>query len=174
MDATPLSSPRLTLRPVRQDELPQVLRLYQDTPAYFQLALGTAEVTAEDVAEWFAEARGDPRRHFWGLYLPPEQAMVGVADFVVGYPTPREVFLGLLLVASPWQGKGLGAEAVRLLEAHFFRLPGIRQVRLGVLREDRRAREFWRRLGYVLDRVQRDQRGRPLLVYRKPWARGGA
>ncbi len=90
----------------------------------------------------------EANKHFLGLFLIETSELAGVADFVVAYPSEGQGCLGLLLLAERHQRKGLGEEAVALVEAWVLRDHGVHNVTLGVELVNERARRFWRRCGY--------------------------
>jgi RimJ/RimL family protein N-acetyltransferase len=85
--------------------------------------------------------------------LPPgpaeaDDAMIGCADVIRGYPTPDKAVIGLLLIAEPWQRKGIGRAFERLVCRTFADWPEITTARIGVVASNPGALAFWRKLGY--------------------------
>jgi RimJ/RimL family protein N-acetyltransferase len=82
----------------------------------------------------------------WGLYAG--EAMIGCADVIRGYPLREKVVIGLLLIAQPWQRRGLGRAFAQLVEQAIRAWPEIERLRIGVVAVNEGALAFWRKLGY--------------------------
>lgn len=78
-----------------------------------------------------------------------EERMVGCVDVVRGYPTDEYAWIGLLLIAEPYQRRGIGALAYDLVEKEIRTWPAIRKIRLGVVRTNEQVLPFWRKMGFV-------------------------
>ncbi len=74
--------------------------------------------------------------------------MIGVADVVRGWNAPEKAVIGLLLIAQPWQRRGLGRAFLTLIEDAIRAWPEITTLRIGVLASNPGALAFWRRSGY--------------------------
>ncbi len=82
----------------------------------------------------------------WGLYS--DQAMIGCADVIRGYPSPERAVIGLLLLAEAWQRRGFGRAFAALVERRIASWPEIERLRIGVVASNAGALTFWRKLGY--------------------------
>ena len=85
-----------------------------------------------------------------GLFAGDELA--GIIESGGGWPLPDDAYLGLMLFAPAFRGRGLGR--------HFFaaycdlmRERAATRVVLGVLHNNPRARTFWMRLGFVVEKA---------------------
>lgn len=72
---------------------------------------------------------------------------VGVADVLEGFPSQGIAFIGLLLLAEPHQGKGLGAQAYQLLEA-YVKQNGLARVQIAVV-DSNPVEKFWEKMGFL-------------------------
>ena len=75
--------------------------------------------------------------------------MVGCADLIRDYPDRGTALLGLLLIAEPYQGQGIGRVAYQQLEAFIRSWNTCSRVRIGVVRTNERVLPFWSKLGFV-------------------------
>jgi GNAT superfamily N-acetyltransferase len=73
--------------------------------------------------------------------------VVGCADVLRGYPVPEKATIGLLLIAEPYQGHGLGAAAYAALESRI-RDWGCQIIRLAVVATNDQVRGFWEKAGF--------------------------
>ncbi|MCK6509551.1 GNAT family N-acetyltransferase [Myxococcota bacterium] len=144
------SSQRLTLRLLSTGDLDAVTAIYRDNRRFFQLIAGINEPPEEYIC---AEMQEGPlgyedHKHFFGLFLRESGEMIGVADFVVNYPSAGKGIFGLLLLSEQHQSEGFGTEAVGLVEAWARESGATSEVTVGVEWVNERARRFWRKCGY--------------------------
>lgn len=117
--------------------------LFAACPGYFQRLHGHP-YTAEDVRDLLLEKPvGVEEKRIWMAVL--EDRTVGVVEFLLDYPQPGTIYVGLLMVREDLQGQGFGGEFYRHLEA---RCEG-RHFRLAVLQWNTAALAFWRRMGFL-------------------------
>ena len=83
----------------------------------------------------------------WGLYAG--HAMIGCADVIRGYPVRDKALIGLLLLAEPWQRRGLGRAFAILVEQAVVTWNEISTLRLGVAVSNPGAYIFWHKMGYL-------------------------
>jgi RimJ/RimL family protein N-acetyltransferase len=117
-------------------------------PGYFERVAGSPPGSAEAQSTFTAlpPNTGYEDKFVWGLYAG--EAMIGCADVIRGYPTRDKAVIGLLLIAEPWQRRGLGRAFAALIEQAIAAWPGIARVRIGVVTSNPVALAFWRKLGY--------------------------
>ncbi len=117
-------------------------------PRYFEVVTGHPPAGAEAQSTFSALPPGktyDDKR-VYGLYAG--DAMIGCADVIRGYPTREKAVIGLLLLAEPWQRRGVGRAFERLVRARFADWPEVTTSRIGVIETNAGALAFWRALGY--------------------------
>jgi len=117
-------------------------------PDYFLRVTGTLPGEAEARSTFTALPRdkGYEDKFVWGLY--EGEAMIGCADVIRGYPVREKAVIGLLLLAQPWQRRGLGRAFSGLVEHAIADWPEILRLRIGVVASNEGALAFWRKLGY--------------------------
>jgi ribosomal protein S18 acetylase RimI-like enzyme len=87
----------------------------------------------------------------------------------------EKAVIGLLLLAEPWQHRGLGRAFAALIEQAIGAWPEIDRLRLGVAVSNTAALIFWRKLGYrETGEVKPPQPGMvaDVHVFEKPLRRG--
>lgn len=90
-----------------------------------------------------------PRRAFRVLVAEVSARVVGYASFVVGYNTDiaaRELWMLDLFVVPAWRGRGVGHTLVTAVACEALRR-GLACLEWGVRDSNRRAIQFYRRLG---------------------------
>ena len=104
------------LRPLEEEDLPQVLALYQSNPEYNALALDsppTLETCREDRTD-LPPGRLPEHKLFLGYFQG--ERLAAVWDLVAGYPEESTLYLGLLELDGTHQRQGLGMQMLRQLE----------------------------------------------------------
>jgi GNAT superfamily N-acetyltransferase len=136
----------LTGHPAEMAALQCVL---EAAPSYFQTvtgapprgALAQATFTALPPEKTYAD------KFVWGLYAG--DAMIGCADVIRGYPVRDKAVIGLLLLAEPWQRRGIGRAFAALVEQTIADWPEITVLRIGIVATNTGALAFWRKKGYA-------------------------
>ncbi|MDP3960451.1 MAG: GNAT family N-acetyltransferase [Pseudorhodobacter sp.] len=129
-------------------DAPAVTCLFTAAADYVALESGLAP-SAALTDEFFTDAPpgGDPATSLkLGLVLP-DGCLAVLADVAFGYPEATDAFIGLMLAATRWRGRGLGR---RMLD-HIIttsRARGATRLLLAVLEANPRGRAFWQRHGF--------------------------
>lgn len=80
--------------------------------------------------------------------IDDQKRLLGVFDLLRGYPNPKTLNLGLMLLEPSSCGKGIGNKAYKLLE-EWIVSQQFSKVRLGVLFGNERGLHFWKRMGFT-------------------------
>ena len=136
----------LTGHPVQMAALQCVL---EATPGYFQSVTGRppGQAEAQSLLSALPPDKGYADKFLWGFYC--DEALIGCADVIRGYPVPEKAVIGLLLLAEAWQRRGLGRAFALLLEQAIAAWPEITTLRIGVVKTNTGAHLFWRGLGFA-------------------------
>ncbi len=87
--------------------------------------------------------------HKHGVGLWDGAALVAFADFLLGYPHPAGLYVGLLIVHGEHHGKELGRELHDAILQRARNTATIQRMRLGIVATSAAvAQPFWQRLGY--------------------------
>jgi len=140
----------LVLRTLTAADEAAVVRVYQENHRFFQAIAGIDEPPYEHVKSDIEEGPPGYETHksFLGIALVSTGELIGVADFVDGYPKTGEGCFGLLLLSERFQRRGLGREAADLVEGWALARYDVRRVSVGVEFVNEPARQFWRKQGY--------------------------
>jgi len=145
MEADPVS-----LRPLQGEpaEMAELQRVLEATPTYAQRITGVppGRADAQSTYSILPEGKTYDDKFVFGIFLGGD--MVGCADVIRGYPVPATAWLGLLLIAEPFQRRGIGRMAYREIEARMRAWGTCDRVRLGVVGTNASVAAFWRRLGF--------------------------
>jgi RimJ/RimL family protein N-acetyltransferase len=124
--------------------------VFERSPGYFSRVTGALarETEAEALFSALPEGRSMDDRSLLGIYEHDE--LVGCADVIRAFPDSTKATIGLLLIAEPYQGRGIGRAAYRLVEEHIVHWGSCAEVVLGIVRTNAQALGFWTKLGFVL------------------------
>ena len=124
-------------------------RVLEDAPTYAGLITGAPPGSADAQSTFtiLPDGKTYDDKYVFGIYLEPQ--MVGCVDLIKGYPEPNTALLGLLLVAEPFQRRGIGSAAYRAIEDVIRAWGTCAKIRLGVVRTNAGVLPFWKRLGFT-------------------------
>jgi RimJ/RimL family protein N-acetyltransferase len=144
MAETLFDSSRLSVSPVTDDDLPEVLEIYRGVEDF--LALGPVPTASmEMVLEDLRHSRDES-----GVFCVVRDSgggSVAVLDFVPRR-APNLAFLSLLMIALPHRGRGIGTEVVGLLEGYLRERHAVRVIESGVQTNNEQGIRFWTARGY--------------------------
>lgn len=139
----------MRIRPLDpQTDRAAVEGFFQEVADYIRLERG-AGPDASVTDDYFSDAPPgiDPATSLHlGLF---DGGMTGIAELSFGYPSAKDAYLGLLIIAPATRGSGAGAFFLRHLEREA-RGRGASHIYLGVLDANPRGRAFWEREGFTL------------------------
>ncbi|HWQ16107.1 MAG TPA: GNAT family N-acetyltransferase [Roseiflexaceae bacterium] len=116
----------LELRPLPEADLPQLLKVYQGTPLYFEgIGDDASRLTLADVRAQWQAAQATPGRHLLGVYHLVTGLLIGAADVQVGAPHPEAAVVWLLIWGG-FQRQGYGQDCMALLEEWLIPDQGVR------------------------------------------------
>ncbi|NWG21743.1 MAG: GNAT family N-acetyltransferase [Chloroflexi bacterium] len=123
IESPTLTGDYLELRVLPETDLPQLLKVYQGTPLYFDgLGDRADRLTLADVRAQWQAAHDAPDRVLLGVYHPVTGLLIGAADVQVGIPRPEAATVWLLIWGG-FQRQGYGQECMALLESWL--IPGM-------------------------------------------------
>ena len=131
------------------EEMAELQRVIEAAPTYAELITGVPPGLADAQSTYsvLPEGKAYDDKFVFGVYRGA--TMVGCADLIRDYPDRGTALLGLLLIAEPYQGQGIGRVAYQQLEAFIRSWNTCSRVRIGVVRTNERVLPFWSKLGFV-------------------------
>jgi len=153
--------------------------VYQATPSYWRL-YNLASSPPDQAERDLRAAAETPGRYLLGIVQrivaddPGAGAeLIGIVDFRLHWPAADVAYVGLLLVAEPYQRQGIASQAWQLLEPWLNTTAQMQKVRLGVEQFNPHALKFFEHLGFRLtgeaDRVKVGDKLVRLLYMEKAW-----
>ena len=145
----PHPSGSLEIRPVRADELEQVLEVYRQCEDF--LALGPVASASMAMVISDLELSKNLGSTFCGIYTITGE-MIGVLDIVAsGYEGVRQhAYLSLLMIARDFRSHGIGQAVFEAVEAEIRKDPLVSVLLAGVQANNPQAIKFWQRMGFEI------------------------
>jgi RimJ/RimL family protein N-acetyltransferase len=149
--------PQVSLIPLEPDHHGSALqRVYESTPGYWEM-YGLITAPEGQGQRDLKNIHEDNGRYGMGILLPnqpgsPEAGaqLVGVVDFRLHWPQQGIAYIGMFLVAEPFQRQGIGTAAWALLEPWLMAEARMKIVRLGVEQFNPAALKFFQSLQFQL------------------------
>lgn len=76
-------------------------------------------------------------------------ALAAIMDLILDYPTKNIAFIGLFMMNSEYQNKGLGSKIISEC-AKYLKTLGFNTIRLGVDKGNPQSNAFWKKNGFVI------------------------
>ena len=126
----------------------QVMDVYNSNQDFFVLTEGKSATLSGCIANIDAMPPGfDPQnKHcisFW-----ENDKCIAVLDFLVGYPSPDCLYIGLLLIHGNLHGKGVGKKIIKSILSTA-KCHGLKTARVAVNMANTNAATFWGKLGFI-------------------------
>ena len=145
-------------------------RVYELSPAYWAM-YHLAQAPEGQAARDLVAVEAEPGRMGLGIAAANEPGnpqagaqLVGMIDLRVQWPDPDTAYIGIVIVAEPFQRQGVGSSAWALLEPWLAGEAGLRAVKLGVEQFNPGALKFFHTLGFALTgEAQRIRSGKRLV-----------
>lgn len=140
----------VTLRELNGEraEMADLQRVIEAAPRYAQLVTGVppGQADAQSTYSILPEGKSYDDKFVFGIYL--DDRMIGCVDLIRGYPNTSTAYLGLLLIAEPFQRRRFGGAAYEQVEAAILGWHSCNRVLLAVVRTNGQVIPFWQKLGF--------------------------
>lgn len=147
----------VTLMPLQSEHHSDSLQnVYEQTPTYWQM-YDLPSVTPGQAQRDMEEASEVPGRYMMGIVQRLERTnplagahLIGLIDFRLNWPDEQTAYLGMIMVAEPYQRHGIGRKAWRLLMNWLRKETDTQTVRLGVEQFNAEALKFFQKIGFQM------------------------
>lgn len=139
---------------MNRSQFRQVKEIFGQSKDYLQLEGKEVDIkeSARNFFDTLPPGKSYAEKFNFGIYEGSQ--LVGLLDFIQGYPERETDFVGLLLLLPSARQKGVGSQVqkkiVKLAKNH-----GAKKIRLAVLRNNPQAIKFWISKGYKLKKETR-------------------
>jgi GNAT superfamily N-acetyltransferase len=100
------------------------------------------------------------------VFIKLDDTYIGVMDYLLENPKDQCPWMGLLMIHGDYQGFGFGTQAYALYESGM-RERGLVRTRIGVIRENVKAKQFWESLGFLYIKTAFSENGKEIFIYEK-------
>ncbi|MCM3692545.1 GNAT family N-acetyltransferase [Neobacillus niacini] len=100
------------------------------------------------------------------VFIKLDDTYIGVMDYLMENPKDQCPWLGLLMIHGDYQGFGFGTQAYALYESDMNER-GLARTRIGVIRENVKAKQFWESLGFLYIKTAISENGKEIFIYEK-------
>jgi len=162
----------IEMRPLNESLLPAAQRVYEEVPGYFAALTGSTLPKPDEARidfEGLPPGHSLDRKYYFGIWRREEKDLVGILDYLDGYPRPSIGWIGLLLISERIQRRGLGRHAWEILAHWATRELWNREFQLGVLDTNPGALLFWNKMGFRrTGQSKPGPLGRTIIVFSRP------
>jgi GNAT superfamily N-acetyltransferase len=145
---------------ITKETLYIALEMINSNPDYNLVENGNPLRELADIEEEFLNT------DTFSVLIKLDDTYIGVIDYLMENPKDQCPWLGLLLIHGDYQGFGFGAQAYARYESEM-RNRGLQHVRLGVIRENVKVKQFWESLGFLYIKTALSENGKEIFVYEK-------
>jgi len=131
----------MIFQPITEDLLDIALEIINSNNHYNILENGVPSRTIEEVKNEFLNQNTES----YLIFL--ENKYIGIIDFLKNNPNDNCPWIGLLMIHREYHSKGYGKLAYNLFEEKL-KQQSFNRVRIGILQENKIAKNFWTSLGF--------------------------
>ncbi|WP_019156382.1 GNAT family N-acetyltransferase [Robertmurraya massiliosenegalensis] len=134
----------IDFQPVSLEQMDVLKKIMNSNQEFNCLSEGHAELTDEEIINMYESSK-----HQGAVmnFIIDDGHPVGVIDYLMENPSDKMPWLGLLIIDHDFQGRGYAIGAFNKYES-LMKEKGIKKVRLGVIKENDRALNFWVKRGF--------------------------
>jgi RimJ/RimL family protein N-acetyltransferase len=137
--------PLVEFRPVTPNRLEVLKEIVNSNKEYNLLSESHAELTSAEILEMYESSK---KLGAVTSFVTHNGCPVGVIDYLMENPSDKMPWLGLLMIHARNQEKGYAVAAVKRYEC-LMHNEGVKRVRIGVIKGNDRALNFWINRGFT-------------------------
>ncbi len=140
-------SKQYRVKKITNEDIPAVYKLCSGNPDYYRhMNLQPTPENLTEVITVLPPGKDLEDKYFVGFW--EGASLLAILDLILDYPVEKTAFIGWFMLEKARQGGGVGSALVReILEA--LHRAGMKKVRLGCIKGNRRAYEFWKKHGFA-------------------------
>ena len=148
-----------TLERVTEGNLDVIREIIHSNPAYNE----NRSMCADEELE-YQFVHSVPQREIY--FIKADDTYIGLLDYMESSKRDGYVRLNLLMIHGDYQGYGYGTNAYFLIE-NMFREKGITGLEIAIPKQNKKAKQFWEGLGFVLLGEQQTANGETIDYFEK-------
>lgn len=146
---------RVHLRPVEPEDLPSICTWAND-PEIRGLTGEVLPMSSKRAADFLEKIHKEPDRIWFSVVLKEDNRLIGEAGLLRMFHPWKTTDLALIIGEKDCWGKGYGTEAIKLLLDYAFGYLSFHRVAVGVVGFNKRALQFYEKVGFKKEGIQRD------------------
>jgi GNAT superfamily N-acetyltransferase len=147
-------------RRITSETLYIALEIINSNPEYNSMENGMEIRTLAEIEEDLLNPMTE------SVFIMLDDTYIGVMDYLMENPKDHCPWLGLLMIHGDYRGFGFGTQAYALYENMMLER-GIPRVRIGVIKENMKAQEFWKSLGFNYYQTAKGLNDKEIFCYEK-------
>lgn len=160
-------SKQYEVKKIASQDIPAVYKLCSGNPDYYRFM--NLQPTPENLTEVITVLPPGKKledKYFVGFW--EGGSLLAILDLILDYPVEKTVFVGWFMLEKARQGDGVGSALMReILEA--LHCAGMKKVRLGCIKSNRRAYEFWKKHGFTPIGEETEQKDDTIIAMEREW-----
>ena len=150
-----LQSERILLRPILKDDLPVLLRFFNDPE--IRPLIGEVFPTSEaEIESHYSSCQKSENRIFFIVEDRDTNEIIGEAGLLrIFYPWHTSD-LSIVIYNKAYWNKGIGSEIASLLMDFAYNQLGLHRLSIGVVSSNTQALSFWKKVGFIEEGKQID------------------
>ncbi|WP_042455683.1 GNAT family N-acetyltransferase [Neobacillus dielmonensis] len=145
---------------IKKDTLYIALEIINTNQAYNIMENGHSTRSFTDMESEFLNSFSQSK------FIKLDDTYIGVLDYLEENPNDQFPWLGVLMIHADYQGFGFGEQAYALFENEMIKR-GFNTVRIGVIKENLKAKQFWEKLGFIYYNTTMIKNEIEILCYQK-------
>ena len=138
---------RYCVKELKTNDSKSVLDLYKSNHQYFEYC--PPQPTIESVNDDLSTLPNNvdiTDKHYLGFY--DNNQLIGIIDLITNYPDKQTCFIGLFMIDSKYQNKGIGSSLIKDI-CVFLKANNYKYIRLAYGLNNNKAKAFWEKNGFI-------------------------
>lgn len=150
----------ISFEEITEDTLYIALEMINSNPKYNLLEHGKEMRTEKELRLELLNERTT------SVFIKLDDTYIGVIDYLINNPKDNQPWLVVFLIHRDYQGYGFGSLAYFQFEKQLLK-KAVEVIRIGVLKEDGIAQEFWEAKGFSYYQTTFNENGKEILCLEK-------
>ncbi|NQS89568.1 GNAT family N-acetyltransferase [Patescibacteria group bacterium] len=149
-----INGERIYLRELNQEDISPEYCNWLNDPMVNKF-LETKKTTIEELKQYVKEKKENSNCLFLGIFLKENNKHIGNIKLEPIDFNNKRATIGILIGNKDYWGKGIAAEATKLLVNYAFNSLDLKEVNLGVISENKAAIKVYKKVGFKIDRIEK-------------------
>ena len=149
-----IPGPIITLRPLTEANATEEYASWLNDPEVNKY-LETRKVTVDELKSFINEKNASETALFLGVFWNENGKHIGNVKLEPIDCAKKEATMGILIGDKNYWGKGVATEATNLVAGYAFTKMGLKELKLGVIPENKAAIRVYEKCGFTMERVEK-------------------